>query len=121
MFELYHRSLGIAPTVNLFCMFYKLSKQGHWFSFEKTVGKGSGGKIFRDNFSRMKGWKDKFFLIDRRAIPNAMAWRHHDSDVYDPLPDDDYSILDVRALAEQIVDLRPVHPALLFTAGLVTI
>ncbi|GJT84369.1 hypothetical protein Tco_1058711, partial [Tanacetum coccineum] len=56
---------------------------------------------------RMKGWKDKFFFVDRRAILDTMAWRHHDSDVYDPLPDDDYSIVDVRALAENIIDLRP--------------
>nr|GEX93602.1 hypothetical protein [Tanacetum cinerariifolium] len=33
----------------------------------------------------MKGWKDKFSVIDRRAISDAMAWRHHDSDVNDRL------------------------------------
>ncbi|GKE88286.1 hypothetical protein Tco_1565761 [Tanacetum coccineum] len=66
----------------------------------------------------MKGWKDNFFFIDRRVIPDAMAWRHHDYDVNDTLPDDDFSILDVRALAERIIDLRPVRPGLLFSAGL---
>nr|GFB54930.1 hypothetical protein [Tanacetum cinerariifolium] len=120
MFELYCRSLGIAPTVNLFCVFYKISKQGNWFYFKKRVGKGAGGKIFRETFSRMKGWKDKFFFIDRREILDAMAWRHHDSNVNDPLPDDDYSPLDVRTLAERVVDLRPVHLGLLFTIGLAT-
>ncbi|GJS56719.1 RNA-directed DNA polymerase, eukaryota, reverse transcriptase zinc-binding domain protein [Tanacetum coccineum] len=40
--------------------------------------------IFCETFSGMKGWKDKFFFVDRRAIPNAMAWRHHDFDVYEP-------------------------------------
>nr|GEW99589.1 hypothetical protein [Tanacetum cinerariifolium] len=69
----------------------------------------------------MKGWKDKFFFVDRRAIPVAMAWRHHDSDVYDPLSDDDYSIVDVRALAENIIDLCSVHPTLFFTARLATV
>ncbi|GJZ53095.1 hypothetical protein Tco_0607980 [Tanacetum coccineum] len=87
MFELYCHSLGITPTVNLFRIFYKLSKQGHWFSFEKRVGKGAG---------------------DRRVIPDAMALRHHDSCVFDPMPDDNYSLLDVRALVENVVDLRPV-------------
>ncbi|GJV24540.1 hypothetical protein Tco_1377235 [Tanacetum coccineum] len=90
MFELYCRSLGISPTVNLFRIFYKISKQGHWFSFEKRVGKKCRG-----------------------PIPNAMAWRHHDSDVNDILPDNDFSIMDV-------IDLRPVHPDVLFVVGLAT-
>nr|GEX91806.1 hypothetical protein [Tanacetum cinerariifolium] len=37
-------NLGIASTVNLFLVFYKLSKQRHWFSFEKRVSKGAGEK-----------------------------------------------------------------------------
>ncbi|GKB68738.1 hypothetical protein Tco_0930150 [Tanacetum coccineum] len=28
----------------------------------------------------LKGWKKKFFLIDKRAIPKAMMWRHIDTD-----------------------------------------
>ncbi|GJT82631.1 hypothetical protein Tco_1056973 [Tanacetum coccineum] len=60
----------------------------------------------------------RFFFIDRRAIPDAMAWRHHDSDVNDVVPDNDFSIVDVRAFAENAIDLRIVHPDLLFTTGL---
>ncbi|GKD69547.1 hypothetical protein Tco_1323637, partial [Tanacetum coccineum] len=112
--------LSISPFVNLFWVFYKLSKQGHWFSFEKRAGKNAGGKIFNETFYGMKGWKDRFLFIDRRAIPNVMAWRHHDSKVNDVLPDDDFSILDVRALADKVIDLRPVPLELLFTAGLAT-
>nr|GEX75137.1 hypothetical protein [Tanacetum cinerariifolium] len=41
MFEIYCHSLEINPTVNLFRAFYKLNKQGHWFSFERRSGKGS--------------------------------------------------------------------------------
>nr|GEW07405.1 hypothetical protein [Tanacetum cinerariifolium] len=40
MFELYCWSLDIVPSMNLFHVFYKVSKQGHWFTFEKRVGKG---------------------------------------------------------------------------------
>ncbi|GKE70239.1 hypothetical protein Tco_1528311 [Tanacetum coccineum] len=96
MFELYYRSLDIVPSVNLFRVFYKVSKQGHWFSFEKRVGK------------------------DRRAIPYAMAWRHHDSDVNDPAPKDGFSALDVQALTKRVIDLRPVPSGLLFQGGLAT-
>ncbi|GKC30899.1 hypothetical protein Tco_1038193 [Tanacetum coccineum] len=72
-----------------------LSKQGHWFSFEKRTGKSAGGQIFRETFSGLKGWKRRFFFLDRRAIPDAMAWRHHDSDVNDPVPEGGFSVSDV--------------------------
>ncbi|GKA15209.1 hypothetical protein Tco_0694956 [Tanacetum coccineum] len=71
-----------------------------------------------------EGWtmdKLRYEVIDRRAIPDAMAWRHHDPDVNDVLPDNDFSILDVRALAENAINLRPMHPELLFTIDLATV
>ncbi|GJV62787.1 hypothetical protein Tco_1473615 [Tanacetum coccineum] len=120
MFELYCRTLGISSIVNLFHVFYKISKQGHWFSFEKRVGKNVGGKIFNEAFFEMKGWKDRFFFIDRRAIPDAMAWRHHDSHVFYAFPNNDFSIQDVRTLTERIINICPVPPGLLFGAGLAT-
>ncbi|GKE32509.1 hypothetical protein Tco_1451831 [Tanacetum coccineum] len=118
MFELYCRSLGIVPSVNLFCVFYKISKHGNWFSFEKRVGKGAGGPVFRETFSGLKGWKKRFFFLDRSVVPDAMAWRHHDSDVNDPVLEDGFSASDVQVLAEQVVDLRPVPSGLLFLGGL---
>ncbi|GJR29857.1 hypothetical protein Tco_1106089 [Tanacetum coccineum] len=67
------------------------------------------------------GLYEQFFKFQETgAIPDAMAWRHHDSDVYDPLSDDGYRILDVRTLAEKVIDLRSMHPMLLFTVGLAT-
>ncbi|GJZ68766.1 hypothetical protein Tco_0632316, partial [Tanacetum coccineum] len=120
MFELYCRSLDIVPSVNLFRVFYKVSKQGHWFSFEKRVGKGAGGQIFRETFFWVKGVEKRFFFLDRRAIPDAMAWRHHDSDVNDPVPEDGFSASDVQILTEKVIDLRPVPSGLLFQGGLAT-
>ncbi|GJT08521.1 hypothetical protein Tco_0842983 [Tanacetum coccineum] len=97
-----------------------LSKQGHWFSFEKRVGKGAGGQIFRETFSRLKGWKKSFFFLDRRAIPDAMAWRHHDSDINDPALKDGFSVQDVQTLVKRAIDLRPIPSGLLFQGGLAT-
>nr|GEU37694.1 hypothetical protein [Tanacetum cinerariifolium] len=88
-------SIDIVPSVNQFRIFYKIIKQEHWFSFEKRVGKGAGGQVFHETFSGMKGWKKRFFFLDRRAIPDAMAWRDHDSDVNDPAPEDGFNPLDV--------------------------
>nr|GEV45814.1 hypothetical protein [Tanacetum cinerariifolium] len=39
---------------------------------------------------------------------NISLDRHHDSDVYDAFPDNDFSIQNVRTLTERIIDLRPV-------------
>ncbi|GJY08051.1 hypothetical protein Tco_0375105 [Tanacetum coccineum] len=104
MFKLYCRSLGIVPSVNLFRVFYKVSKQGHWFSFEKRVGKDVGGQVFQETFSGLKGWKKRFLFLDRRAIPDVMAWTHHDSDVTDPIPEDSFHASDVQLLIERVVD-----------------
>ncbi|GJW88841.1 hypothetical protein Tco_0164181 [Tanacetum coccineum] len=62
----------------------------------------------------------KVFFLDRRAIPQAMAWRHHDSDIHDPLPTDGFRASDVVALTNQSIDIRPVPSGLLFRAGLAT-
>ncbi|GJY35609.1 hypothetical protein Tco_0420987 [Tanacetum coccineum] len=112
--------LHIVPSVNLFRVFYKIGKQGDWFTFEKRVGPGSGGKILNETFSSLKGWKKRFFFLDQRAIPQAMAWRHHDSDIHDPLPTDGFHASDVVTLTNQSIDIRPVPSGLLFHAGLAT-
>ncbi|GKB79418.1 hypothetical protein Tco_0946313 [Tanacetum coccineum] len=91
-----------------------------WFTFEKRVGPGSGGKILNETFSGLKGWKKRFFFLDRIAIPQAMAWRHHDSDIHDPLLTDGFNASDVATLTSQSIDIRPVPSGLLFHAGLAT-
>ncbi|GKE35664.1 hypothetical protein Tco_1454986, partial [Tanacetum coccineum] len=96
--------------------FYKLCKQGHWFSFENTTG-GRAKKCFKEVTSSLKGWKKKFFLIDRRAILDAMPWRHIDIEVRD-----DFSISynegDADRLAEHVILLRKPPQALLYMCGL---
>ncbi|GKE80613.1 hypothetical protein Tco_1550613 [Tanacetum coccineum] len=59
-------------------------------------------------------------IMPTRAIPDAMTWRHHDSDVYDTFPDNDFSTQDVQSLTEMVIDLRQVPSRLLFGAGLAT-
>ncbi|GJZ39609.1 hypothetical protein Tco_0586172 [Tanacetum coccineum] len=58
---------------------------------------------------REEGW---------RVVSDAMAWRLHDSNVNDPVPEDGFSASDVQVLTEQVVDLRPVPSGLLFLGGL---
>ncbi|GJS02958.1 hypothetical protein Tco_0319466 [Tanacetum coccineum] len=118
IFEMYCRALNITPTVPLFRVFYKLCKQGNWFSFQNRVGKGLKPCI-RGAPTSLKKWKDKFFLIDRRAAPIAMSWRHHDSSVADVLPGpSEYNAADVATLLEVPIQLHKPYNSLLYIAGL---
>nr|GEV49880.1 hypothetical protein [Tanacetum cinerariifolium] len=59
-------------------------------------------------------------MIDRRVIPDAMAWRHHDSNINDPALEDGFSMQDMQALTERVINLRPVPSSLLCQGGLAT-
>ncbi|GKC00283.1 hypothetical protein Tco_0986419, partial [Tanacetum coccineum] len=109
---------GVTPTVPLFRVFYKLCKQGHWFSFQNRAGKGCQ-PCLKDAPTSLKKWKDKFFLVDRRATPIAMAWRHHDSSVADPFPrSSEYNASNVAKLREVVISLRRPPLSILYVAGL---
>nr|GEY13441.1 hypothetical protein [Tanacetum cinerariifolium] len=73
-----------------------------------------------EEYLEMSSVKDRLFLIDRRSIPDAMPWRHHDSNVSDP-PPSGVSADDVHQLCENVIDLRLVHSAMLYEIGLTTI
>ncbi|GJX42741.1 hypothetical protein Tco_0257731 [Tanacetum coccineum] len=120
MFEIYRRSLEITPSINLFRAFYKFNKQGYWFSFERRSEKGGHDKISNEFCTSLKHWKDRFFLIDRRAIPDAIPWRHQISSVADP-PLTGFWAEDICQLCENVIDLRLVHPSMLYEIGLTTI
>ncbi|GJZ24425.1 hypothetical protein Tco_0561884 [Tanacetum coccineum] len=89
---------------------------GHWFSFENKSG-GRAKKCFKEITSSLKGWKKKFFLIDMRAIPKAMTWRHIDTDVRDDFLIS-YHKSDADRIAKRVILLhKPRHP-LLYMCGL---
>ena len=118
LFEIRCYSLDQRPTVSLFRVFYRLCKQGNWFSFESRTGRRAR-KCFREVLSGLKHWKSYFFLIDRRAIPDAMAWRHRDSKITDvndfPLSHPESA---ADRLAEKPILLRKPLPVLLWLSGL---
>ncbi|GJU82749.1 hypothetical protein Tco_1285114 [Tanacetum coccineum] len=115
---MYCRALGVVPTVPLFRVFYKLCKQEDWFSFQSHVGKGLKPCI-KGAPTSLKKWKDNFFLIDRRATPIAMAWRHHDSSVADVLPGpSEYNAADVATLLQVPIQLHKPYNNLLYVVGL---
>ncbi|GJV02514.1 hypothetical protein Tco_1336083 [Tanacetum coccineum] len=92
---------------------------GNWFSFENKVG-GRARKCFKEVTSSLRGWKKKFFLVDRRAVPEAMPWRHADSDLRDNFPTN-YRESDAARLSAVLVPLRPPPRHLLYLCGLTTL
>ncbi|GJZ34672.1 hypothetical protein Tco_0580489 [Tanacetum coccineum] len=80
---------------------------------------GRSRKFFKEVTSRLKDWKKKFFLIDHRAMPDAMPWRHTDTDLRDDFPMH-YNESDATRLAKFIVPLRPPPRHLLYMCGLTT-
>nr|GEV24594.1 hypothetical protein [Tanacetum cinerariifolium] len=82
----------------------------------------SGGraiKCFKEVTTSLKGWKKKFFLIDHRAVPDAMPWRHGDTNLHDDFSTH-YDEGDVAHLCEVLVPLRPPPRHLLYVCGLTT-
>ncbi|GJZ55172.1 hypothetical protein Tco_0610365 [Tanacetum coccineum] len=116
-FEVLCRSLQIEPTVTLFRVFQTLCKQGDWFSFAKR--RAPSPVCIDDNRSCMKHWKSGFFLIDRRAIPDAMVWRHPDITIDDPRPaTGSFNMADVRRLSAHVIKLRDTTKGVLVLSGL---
>nr|GEV76388.1 hypothetical protein [Tanacetum cinerariifolium] len=68
---------------------------------------------------RLKGWKKKFFLIDRRAIPDVMPWSHTDTDVRNKFLTN-YNEGNAERLVEHVVPLRTSPRHLLYVCGLTT-
>ncbi|GJW77211.1 hypothetical protein Tco_0138893 [Tanacetum coccineum] len=108
-------AIGIELTVTLFWVFQTLSKQGDWFSFAKR--RGSTPVCMEVTKSGLKQWKEKFFLIDRRAIPFHMPWRHPDSCITDKVPTS-FNQDHVDRLKAHIVKLRDIPEGVLVRSGL---
>ncbi|GJS64309.1 hypothetical protein Tco_0678873 [Tanacetum coccineum] len=115
-FEVVCRDLNIVPTVTLFCVFQCLCKQWDWFSFSKR--RNTEDVCMDDGPSSLKKWKNKFFLIDRRTIPNHLTWRHSCSCVSDDLSSDGYDRNDVQRLCARLIHLREMREEVLVYSGL---
>ncbi|GJU14855.1 hypothetical protein Tco_1142821, partial [Tanacetum coccineum] len=115
-FKVVCRDLGIVPTVTLFRVFQCLCKQGDWFSFAK---RWNTKDVCMDyGSSSLKKWKNKFFLIDRRAILGYLTRRHSHSYVFDDLPVDGYNQDDIERLCARLIRLREMKEEVLVRSGL---
>nr|GEV13528.1 hypothetical protein [Tanacetum cinerariifolium] len=72
-----------------------------------------------DNRSCMKHWKSGFFLIDRRAILDALVWRHLDAAIDDPRPAaGSFNMADVCRLSAHVIKLRDIPEGVLVLSRL---
>ncbi|GJR04250.1 hypothetical protein Tco_0527234 [Tanacetum coccineum] len=110
-FGLFFCDLGITPTVTLFWGFQSFCKQGDWFSFAKR--RNMEDACMDKGPSSMKKWKNKFFLIDRKAIPDYLTWRNFHSYVSDDLPTDGYDRNEVAQLCTHLTRLHEINEAVL--------
>ncbi|GJY59056.1 hypothetical protein Tco_0458948 [Tanacetum coccineum] len=93
-----------------------LCKQGDWFSFAKC--RAHSLVCIDDNYC-IKYWKSGFFLIDRRAIPDAMVWTHPDAAIDDTRPAaGSFNIADVRRLSAHVIKLRDMPEGVLVLSRL---
>nr|GEV20839.1 hypothetical protein [Tanacetum cinerariifolium] len=67
----------------------------------------------------MKHWKSGFFFIDRRAIPDAMVWKHPDAAIDDPRPfAGSFNMDNVSRLSAHVIKLTDMPEGVLLLYGL---
>ncbi|GJW34832.1 hypothetical protein Tco_0057752 [Tanacetum coccineum] len=72
-----------------------------------------------DNLSCTTHWKSGFFLIDRRAIPDSMVWRHPSAAIdYPRLDAGSFSMANVRRLSPYVIKLRDMPEGVLVLSRL---
>ncbi|KAJ0877015.1 hypothetical protein HanPSC8_Chr11g0495271 [Helianthus annuus] len=84
-FELACRSLESEPDLDVFRAFYKLNRSGNWYTFEV---RDKNSCCYTWITTSLKDWKDRFFLVDDRCVPEFMVWRIKKSKLPPPLPED---------------------------------
>ncbi|KAJ0668924.1 hypothetical protein HanPI659440_Chr17g0695201 [Helianthus annuus] len=84
-FELACRSLGSDPDLDVFRAFYMLNRSGSWYTFEV---RDKTSCCYTWITTSLKDWKNHFFLVDDRCIPEFMTWRLKKSKLPAPLPKD---------------------------------
>nr|GEU32793.1 retrotransposon protein, putative, unclassified [Tanacetum cinerariifolium] len=105
------------PSENLVMSELSNDAVGDWFSFAKRHAPSLA--CIDDNHSCMKRWKSGFFFIDRRAILDAMVWRHPNAAIDDLRPAvGSFNMTDVRCLSAHVIKLRDMPEGVLVLSGL---
>ncbi|KAJ0601427.1 hypothetical protein HanIR_Chr03g0128221 [Helianthus annuus] len=82
-FEVLCRALGYDPSLLLFHRFFRLAKNGDWFTFETSKVDTC---LISSMVTTLGTWKDRFFWVSDSIIPFKMVWRHPDAVLNEPEP-----------------------------------
>ncbi|KAJ0515109.1 hypothetical protein HanHA300_Chr10g0377061 [Helianthus annuus] len=84
-FELACRGLGSEPDLDVFRAFYKLNRSGNWYTFEV---RDKDSCCYTWITTSIKDWKERFFYVDDRCVPEFMVWRTKKMKLPSSLPKD---------------------------------
>ncbi|KAJ0565076.1 hypothetical protein HanIR_Chr06g0258571 [Helianthus annuus] len=82
-FEVLCRALGYDPSLLLFRRFFRLAKNGDWFTFETSKVNTC---LISSMVTTLGSWKDRFFWVSDSIVPFKMVWRHPDAVLNDLEP-----------------------------------
>ncbi|KAJ0702085.1 hypothetical protein HanPI659440_Chr14g0525381 [Helianthus annuus] len=82
-FDVLCRASGYDPTLLSFCRFFRLAKNGDWFTFETSQVDTC---LVSSMVSSLGVWKDRFFWVSDEIVPFKLVWRHSDAVLKEPEP-----------------------------------
>ncbi|KAM0010013.1 hypothetical protein Hdeb2414_s0082g00780891 [Helianthus debilis subsp. tardiflorus] len=74
-FEVLFRAFGYDPTLLSFRRFFRLAKNGDWFTFETSQ---VDTFLISSVVSTLNVWKDRFFWVSEEIVPFKLVWRYPD-------------------------------------------
>ncbi|KAJ0548657.1 hypothetical protein HanIR_Chr08g0386221 [Helianthus annuus] len=114
-FEVLCRACGYDPSLLLFRRFFRLAKNGDWFTFETSKVDTC---LISSMVTTLGTWKDRFFWVSDSIIPFKMVWRHLDAVLNEPEPfKSDLNEVFLKAIRECPSRVRPFPEHLLVLLG----
>ncbi|MFS7917706.1 hypothetical protein Hanom_Chr03g00192321 [Helianthus anomalus] len=114
-FKIVYRAAGYDPFLLSFRRFFRLAKNGDWFTFETTQVDVC---LISSMVTTLGSWKDRFFWVSESIVLFKMVWRHPDAVLNDLEPSesklDSWFLKSIRACPSR---LRPFPEHLLVSMG----
>ncbi|KAF5754488.1 hypothetical protein HanXRQr2_Chr17g0791841 [Helianthus annuus] len=114
-FEVLCHALGYDPSLLLSRRFFRLAKNGDWFTFETSKVDAC---LFSSMVTTLGTWKDRFFWVSDCIPPFKMVWRHPNPILNEPEPSEsELNDTFLKAIRECPSRVRPFPEHLLVMLG----
>ncbi|KAJ0716441.1 hypothetical protein HanPI659440_Chr13g0512801 [Helianthus annuus] len=115
-FEVLCRASGYDPSLLSFHRFFRLAKNGDWFTFETSKVDTC---LVSSMATTLRAWKDQFFWVSESIVPFKMIWRHPDAVLNEPKPShSELNSYFLKAIRECPSRVRPFPEHLLVLLGI---